>query len=173
MRRFVLISFVLLIGLYAIGAPVFLWRDDDPLPAKADAVVVLEGSDKRIPAARALVDGGIAPLLVVAAERNDRDKARRRLCRSKAEDVMCVYPGPFAQIGEAQAIAKIAKRRNWDTVVLVTSRYSLLRSDRIFRRCTGFRVVEFGVDEPWWRVTINVPLEWVKLAVAETVRRNC
>lgn len=173
MRRFVLTSFVVLIAAYVVGTPVFLWRDDDPPPAEADAVVVLSGSQKRLSAARALVDGGIAPLLVVSAERNDRDKVRRRLCRSKAEDVLCVYPGPFAQIGEAQAIAKLARRREWDTVVIVASRIHLLRSDRVFRRCGNFRVVEYGVDDPWWRVAIDLPLEWVKLAVAETVRRNC
>jgi uncharacterized SAM-binding protein YcdF (DUF218 family) len=173
MRRFLLTFFVLLVAAYAVGAPLFHWRDDDPLPAKADAVVVLSGSDKRIPAARALVDGGIAPLLVVSAERNDRDKVRRRLCRSKAEDAMCVYPGPLSQVGDAQAIAKIAETRDWDTIILVTSRYSLFRSDRIFRRCADFRVVEYGVDEDWWRVAIDVPLEWLKLGVAETVRRNC
>jgi uncharacterized SAM-binding protein YcdF (DUF218 family) len=173
MRRFLLICVVALVAAYAIGAPVFLWRDDDPLPADADAVVVLAGSEKRLPAARALVDGGIAPILVVSADRSGRDEQRSRLCRAKAEDVVCVYPGPFATIGEAQAIAKLAKRREWDTIVLVTSRYHLLRSERVFRRCGNFRVVEYGVDEPWWRVAVGLPLEWVKLGIAETVRRRC
>ncbi len=173
MRRLLLTCLVALVAAYAIGIPLFQWRDDDPLPADADAVVVLAGSDRRLPVARALVDGGIAPMLVVAADRSGRDRARDRLCRTKAEDVLCVYPGPFSQVGDAQAIARLVSRRDWDTVVLVTSRTHLFRSERIFRRCGDFRVVEYGVDEPWWRVAIDVPLEWVKLGIAETVRRNC
>jgi len=101
------------------------------------------------------------------------DKARARACRKKASDVVCIYAGPFSSVGEAQAISQLAKRRNWDTVVLVTSDYETFRAERSFRRCGDFRIAAYGVDEPWWRTAIGIPLEWVKLAVTETVRRNC
>ena len=109
----------------------------------------------------------------MSAERNSRDKARARACRKKASDVVCIYAGPFSSVGEAQAISQLAKRRNWDTVVLVTSDYETFRAERSFRRCGDFRIAAYGVDEPWWRTAIGIPLEWVKLAVTETVRRNC
>jgi hypothetical protein len=35
------------------------------------------------------------------------------------------------------------------------------------------KTTERGVDEPWWRNAIEVPLEWLKLGIAETVRRSC
>jgi len=55
----------------------------------------------------------------------------------------------------------------------VTSDYETFRAERAFRRCGDFRVATYGVDEPWWRTVIGIPLEWVNLAVTETVRRNC
>ena len=45
--------------------------------------------------------------------------------------------------------------------------------ERAFERCPDLTVVMHGVDEPWWRTAVGIPLEWVKLAVSETVRRRC
>ena len=174
MRRFVIACAIVLGLAYVIGIPLFLRNGDDgSLPKGADAIVALAGSDNALPAAQTLVGGGIAPILVVSAERNGGDKARARACRAKASDVVCIYAGPFSSVGEAQAISQLAKRRNWDTVVLVTSDYETFRAGRSFRRCGNYRVATYGVDEPWWRTAIGIPLEWVKLAVTETVRRNC
>jgi hypothetical protein len=173
MRRFLTICLLGLIAAYAIGIPLFLMRDDDPLPSDADAVIALSGSERALPAAQALHGGGIAPTLVVSADRNDRDKKRLHLCRTKPEGVECVYAGQVTSFQEASAIAALARRRDWDTVVLVTSRYHRLTAERALRRCGELRVVEYGVDESWWRTAIGVPLEWVKLGLGETVRRGC
>ena len=173
MRRFLIVCAVALALAYVIGIPLFLGHDNDSLPKGADAVVALAGPDNTLTAAQTLVGGGIAPTLVVSAERNDRDPARSRVCRAKAKDVICVYAGSYSSAGEAQAVSELAKRRSWDTVVVVTSDYETFRAERAFQRCGDFRVATYGVDEPWWRTAIGIPLEWVKLAVSETVRRNC
>lgn len=173
MRRFVIVCLVALGAAYLIGIPLFLMRDDDPLPSSADAVVLLSGSDRALPAAQALVGGGIANTLVVTTDRSGRDEKRAQLCRVKAEGVVCVAPGQVTTFSEAPAIASLAKRRGWDTLVLVTSRYNLYAAERAMQRCGDFRIVEYGVDEPWWRTAIGVPLEWVKLGLGETVRRGC
>ena len=173
MRRFLIVCAVVLAIAYAVGIPVFLGREDDSLPKGADAVVALSGSSGTLPAAQTLVGGGLAPTLVVSAKRNSTDKARNRLCRAKREDVVCLYAGPFSSVGEARAVSDLAKREKWDTVILVTSDYETLRADRAFQRCGDFRVAAYGVDESWWRTAIGIPLEWVKLGVSETVRRNC
>jgi uncharacterized SAM-binding protein YcdF (DUF218 family) len=172
MRRFLIVCAVVLAVAYAIGFLLFLGSDDDSLPKGADAVVALAGSDNTLSAAQTLVGGGIAPTLVVSAQRN-ADDARTRLCGTKPGDVICIYAGPYSSVGEAQAVSELAKRRNWDTVVLVTSDYETFRAERAFRRCGDFRVATYGVDEPWWKTAIGIPLEWVKLAVSETVRRGC
>jgi uncharacterized SAM-binding protein YcdF (DUF218 family) len=173
MRRLVGLVALGLILAYAIGIPLFLNRDDDPLPANADAVVVLAGSGERLTKAEALIGGGISKNLVISADRSSHDARRDDLCRSKEPGVICVYSGPISAADEAQAITRLAERRSWDTIVLVTSRYTLFRAERVFRRCGNFRIVAYGVDEPWWRDAIGVPLEWVKLGISETVRRGC
>lgn len=173
MRRFLVYALAVLAIAYIVGIPLFLGQEDDSLAKGADAVVALAGSDNILPEAQTLIGGGIAPTLVVSAQRGGRDEQRARVCRSKASDVICVYPGPYSSVGEAQAISALAKRRNWDTIVLVASDYELFRAGRAFTRCGDFRIAKVGVDEPLWRTAIAVPLEWVKLAVSETVRRSC
>jgi hypothetical protein len=172
MRRFLIIVGVCLVLAFAIGIPLFL-GDDDSLPRGADAVIALAGSDETLPEAQTLVGGGIAPVLVVSAQRNGRDAERAAVCRKKAEDVVCVYGGPITTSGEVQAISRLAEQRGWDTLILVSADYERFRLQRAFQRCGDFRIATHGVDEPWWSTAIGIPLEWVKLAVSETVRRNC
>jgi uncharacterized SAM-binding protein YcdF (DUF218 family) len=173
MRRFVVICLAVLALAYVVGVPLFLGQDDDPLPSKADAVVALSGSENTLPEAQALVARGLAPTLVVSAEQSGRDEQRARLCRAKPKNVICVYAGPYTSVSEAQAISAVIRRHNWGSVVLVTSDYERLRAGRAFDRCGDFRVATVGVDEPLWRTAVALPLEWVKLAVSETVRRSC
>ena len=173
MRRFVIILAVALGLAYAVGIPAFLQRDDDPLPPSADAIVVLAGSENRLPAAQALFGGGLAPTLVVSADRSGHDSRRAKLCRNPPKGVVCVHAGPSTMEGEAQAVRQLVDRNDWDSIILVTSRYNLFRAGQVFQRCVDAKISEHGVDEPWWRNAIAVPLEWIKLGISETVRRNC
>lgn len=172
-RRLVIIVAVALGLAYLIGIPAFLQRDDDPLPPSADAIVVLAGSSNRLPAAEALFNGGLAPTLVVSADRSGHDDQRAALCRKPPKGVVCIHAGPATTEGEAQAVSELVDQRNWDSLILVTSRYNLFRASTIFERCVNAKITEHGVDEPWWRNAIAVPLEWIKLGVSETVRRGC
>ena len=172
MRRFLLVCAVGLVAAWVLGVLV-LMNDDDELPNDADAVFVLAGSQGSLPEGQALVGGGIAPTLVVSSDKNSRDAARNRLCRNPPEDVQCIVRGPFATGGELQALARVASNRGWDNVVVLAPSYMSVRLDRVFERCADARVVQVDVDEPWWRDAIAIPVEWVNLAVAETVRRDC
>ncbi len=164
----------ILLGLaYLFGVPMFLQRDDDPLPSSADAAVALAGSENTVPAAQKLLANGVVPTLVVTADRSGRDERRLALCKKPAKNVICIEAGPNATLGEARVISELATRNHWTSVVIVAPQYSLFRADRIFERCVDARIIEHGVDEPWWRNVISVPLEWIRLGVSETVRRRC
>lgn len=173
MRRFALVCLVGLAIGYAVGIPVLLLREDTPLPDDADAVIVLAGRIELLRAGQTLVRKGIAPTLVVSTGRGGRRDPRVRSCRSEPENVVCVYPEPYSAPGEAVVINELAISEKWDTLVLVTSRHERLLAERVFRRCGKYRVAGYGVDEPWWREAIGIPIEWVELGVAETVRRGC
>jgi len=172
-RRLVIIVAVALGLAYAIGIPAFLQQDDDPLPPSADAIVVLAGPENTLPAAQALFGGGLAPTLIVSADTSGHDTKRDNLCDKPPAGVVCVHAGPSSTQGEAQAVGQLVDRRNWDSIIVVTPRYNTFRADRIFQRCVNAKITVHGVDEPWWRNAIAVPLEWIKLGVSETVRRGC
>ena len=69
--------------------------------------------------------------------------------------------------------ADLAERRGWRRIVLVTSRFHLVRAERLFERCSDVEIVVRGSPEPWWVHIKAIPSEWAKFAVAETARRGC
>ena len=173
MRRFAIACAIVLGLAYVIGIPLFLRNDDSSLPNRADAVVALSGSAQTLPEAQKLVREGLAPVLVVSDERTRASKEREALCRSHPKQIICVNADPFTTSSEPRVIAQLANNRSWTTLVVVAPDYESLRVERAFGRCPGLTVVVQDVDESWWRTAIGVPLEWVKLGVSETVRRDC
>jgi len=163
--------------LYAIGVGLFLLDGDDPLPRRADAVVVLAGSKKRLPVALALMRAHEAPTLVVSTDAADHDPARFRLCtgpKPHGYTLICRRADPFSTRGEARLTRQLVLEHGWRSLVVVSSRYHLFRAQKLFERCTRVRLSMRGTDaDPWWRKAIEVPLELVKLARDETVKRGC
>jgi uncharacterized SAM-binding protein YcdF (DUF218 family) len=161
---------------YAVGGSLFLAREDDPV-RRADAVVVLAGSKTRLPAALELVQGGVAPVLVVFEDRTGRDPERSRLCREGLDspdvELVCRLAQPFSTRGEARLVARLAEERGWQTLAIVSSRYHLYRAERILDRCIDATLAMRGTSESILRNVAAVPLEWAKLALSETIRRGC
>lgn len=175
LRRLLGVVLAIVVLQYAVGAVVFLAHADSDLPAKTDAVVVLAGSVSRLPVARALMDDGIAPMLLVSDDSPSEDVERGAFCaRPPARyTVICGRAEPFSTRGEARMTAGLARTYRWRSIVIVTSRFHLFRTEILFDRCTDAELVLRGSDEPWYTFVKAVPLEWIKLAVAETTRRGC
>jgi uncharacterized SAM-binding protein YcdF (DUF218 family) len=174
-RRPVLLLLVLAAVWLAAASVLFLVRRDDPLPAHAAAVVVLAGdASHRLPTGVRLVDRGVAPILVVSRESGKRWSGRRLCDEPTRLHVICVRAHPYSTRGEAAAIAALARRRGWRSVVVVTSGYHVVRARLLFRRCLGATRVAFrsaGYDRRW--IPLDLVLESVKLLRAETVARGC
>ena len=165
-------------ALYGLGIWLFLLRSDDDLPTRAaDAVVVLAGSKARLPVALDLMRRHAAKTLVVSEDSASRDPARFRLCKgAKPRDykLICRHADPFSTRGEARLTADLALRNHWFAVIVVSSRYHLFRAERLFGRCTTAKLIMRGTDAgSWWYKAAAVPLEWAKLARAETFQRGC
>lgn len=176
-RPFPFLSLLLLVAvLYGLGVYLFLLRGSDPV-THADAVVVLAGSRVRLPVALRLVARGIAPTLVVSEASRADDPARYRLChgpRPHGYRLICRVAEPFSTQGEARLTSSLVTQHGWRSVVVVSSRYHLFRARILLERCTKARLALRGTDgDPWWRKALAVPLEWAKLARAETIRRGC
>jgi uncharacterized SAM-binding protein YcdF (DUF218 family) len=174
-RRWILVALLLVVALGVPSVPLFVLKSDDDLPADADAVVVLAGSESRLPVALDLMDEGAAPVLVVSDPEGKRDDDRRDLCAAGVDDyeLICELPEPYSTRGEARMVARLAKERGWDSIVLVTSRFHLWRAKRLFERCYEGEIALVGSRVNWWYRPVAVAFEWAKLAVAETVRRGC
>lgn len=176
MQRLLGYALVTAAVLYGVGALLFLGRDDDPLPSRADAIVVLAGNTSRLPTALRLAEDGVAPVLVVSRDDTGKDPRRKQLCDKpgkRSYEVVCRQAVPFSTRGEARLVAGLAQERGWSSLVVVSSRYHLLRAERLFERCTDAGLAMYGVGESWTTNVVAIPLEWVKLALAETTRRGC
>ena len=169
-RPFLALALAAFLALAVASVFLFILYDDDEV-TKADAVVVLAGSKFRLPVALRLIERGVAPVLVVSDGLDPRSPRTVRLCREGA-NVLCPKPNPYSTRGEAQLVAKLARERGWDSIVVVSSRFHLFRARTLFERCYDGKLVFVGAPSPWWRRPLSIATEWLKLGVAE-VRRGC
>jgi|SRR5215471_3632449 len=162
---------------FGLGIWLFLLRPEDPLPSHSDAVIVLAGSPKRLPVALNLVKAGIAGTLVVSEDSEANDPQRYALCHApkpKSYKLMCITASPFSTRGEAELIGRLSTTHAWHSLVVVTSRYHLYRAKLLIDRCTQARIAMRATDaDSWSQKAAAVPLEWGKLARAETTQRGC
>lgn len=159
---------LLVVAYVAVAGYLFVVHHDDR-PAKADAVVVLSGTQERLPVGERLVREGYAPLLVVSRSTFPK-AAELRACRTGA---LCFRADPYSTRGEARAIARLAAARHWRTVDVVTSQFHVFRARILIRRCYhgGLRMV--GAPEPAWRLPYDAVKETAKLVYQEVFARGC
>lgn len=169
----------LVVGAWLVMCAVlFVWPRTDQPPARADAVVVLNGArNLRLDPGIRLVRQGIAPVLVISGPDHDRRWLKaRRLCRLGqvgSVRVVCFEPVPFSTRGEARGVARIAREHGWSRIVVVTSTFHVTRTRMLFDRCYHGQLWTVGVPAPWWRMVENWAFETGKLAVQLTVERRC
>ena len=162
---------------YGFGIWLFLLHPQDNLPRTADAVVVLSGGRSRLPVALHLMAAKVAPTLVVSEDSMQSDPARYRLChgtKPKRYTLICRIAAPSSTRGEARSIADLVEAKGWAEVVVVTSRYHLYRARVLVKRCTNANLSMRATDrDAWWRKALAIPLEYAKLARADTFQRGC
>ena len=171
-RPLLLLSLIALAALVVTSVRLFILYDDDPV-AKADAVMVLAGEKRRLPFALALVERGVAPVLVISDGLDPRWTQANRLCRfGDPARFVCLRPEPYSTRGEARLAARLARERGWESLIVVSSRFHLFRARRLFERCFDGRLDFVGSPNPGLRLPLAIGLEWSKLAVA-TIGRRC
>ena len=157
----------------AATAVLFVFPPQDD-PRRADVVVVLSGSHDRLPKGLELMRRGVAPVLVISDGAVPGWAVANRLCRGGAKfRVVCFHPNPYSTRGEARFVAALMKRRGWKRVVVVTSRYHVLRARMDFRRCVDGDVKGVGVTTSLGRWIAGAVQEWPKLGYALTLGRSC
>ena len=175
MRGLGLLLLGLALGWAIASAVLFVWPPRHRA-ARADAVIVLAGArGPRLAEGLELVRRGVAPVLVVSDGWSPTWPQANRLCAGGPAPVRvaCFHPDPYSTRGEARAFARLAARRGWRSVVVVSSRYHIARARILFERCFHGAVYADGARESPWRRLLAAPSETVKLAYALTLRRGC
>jgi DUF218 domain len=165
---------VLLVALWVAACiALFGVHHGDP-PAKANAVFVLSGSPKRLPVGIRLVQERYAPLLVVSEAPRHPSPLEAEACGGKlGVHVVCFHAHPYSTVGEAEQLGRMAAKRGWTRVDVVTSEYHVVRARILMRRCYGGELRVVGAPNDRWRQLIAIPLESVKLLYHEVWHRSC
>jgi uncharacterized SAM-binding protein YcdF (DUF218 family) len=153
-------------------AYLFVWPDEDGVPASADAVVVLSGGQgDRLPEGRRLVRAGTARTLVISDGRAEGWDEANRLCASG--EAVCFRPDPYSTQGEARWIADQARRRGWNSLIVVTSSYHVRRARVIVERCFKGRLAVVGSDAAATNRIVGIAWEWPKSLYYLLWNRGC
>lgn len=146
-------------------------------PLRADAVVTFRGGlGERLDTAVGLMHAGVAENLVIPNGNVASWPQANRLCQGDFDfDVVCPEPDPETTRGEARAIAEVARRNDWDHVVLVTSTYHVTRARTLLKRCFDGKVdaVEARPGLTVGRFFSRVTHEWAGMAEAMLVNNGC
>jgi uncharacterized SAM-binding protein YcdF (DUF218 family) len=162
---------VLLIVFCALSARLFVFPAIG-MPARVDAIVVLGGSGDRLDRGLRLAADDRAPYLVLST---GLPWIPPGICAQHAgpATVICLRPDPDTTRGEAEGVARLAKRYGWRSMVLVTSRDQVWRAHLRFQRC--FAGTIYGVDSPvpWYHWPYAIAYQWAGTVKAELFQRGC
>ena len=117
-----------------------------------------------------------ARVLVISGGLDRKWQQARAYCDGRIRvpfRVICFTPDPNSTRGEAEEVARLARRHGWRSVAVVTSDYHVFRSRLLFRRCYHGRLAVVGAHAPLWRRAQGVATEWPKLVYQLVVRRDC
>ena len=162
-----------MVALFAAAtAYLYVWPEEDRVPRRADAIVVLSGGrGHRVDEGVRLWRSGVARTLVISDGVADGWVQAKRLCPRPG--VVCFRPEPYSTQGEARWIGLEAKRRRWESVVVVTSTYHLRRARMVVGRCFEGRLAAVAADPPPVNFVIGITWEWPKSLYYLTLKRGC
>jgi uncharacterized SAM-binding protein YcdF (DUF218 family) len=166
-RKALLVVEVLLLAFVAASLYLFVFVPSAK-PTHADAIVVLSSDKPRYDTGLRLYRQHVAPILVLSLPAFEGAGGDR--CPGFA---LCFHAKPYSTRGEAQTVGRLARKRGWRTVVVVTSRYHVRRAHLLFARCVHARLLFVSAPAPTAEYLINIPLEMGKFAIQLTTHRTC
>lgn len=142
-----------LVLVVAAGIPVYVLPTTDPVPAHADAVLVLGPPTRaRTELGRDLVEQGVADTLLISVWRSELDAAPGEndvvACDEPGMRVLCFTAEPGTTQGEARALADYARSNDWSSVVVITQTPHITRARVLLERCFDGRLSMVSSGEP-------------------------
>jgi hypothetical protein len=155
-------------------AELLVWPQQG-MPARVDAIVMLNGPGDRLDTALNLGWERKAPYLVIS--RGSQYFGHGSVCAPKMPDVkvICFDPNPPTTQGEAEFIGRMASRYHWKTVVLVTITPQITPGRIWLDRCLPGGTKVYAVAAPLRTLAWPpaVVYEWGSIINAELFHRSC
>lgn len=165
---------VLVVGFSTITARWFIWPPQG-MPARVDAIVVLDGIGDRLDTALNLAWERRAPVLVISYTLNQPLWSDGSVCAPKvtAAKVICFIANPATTRGEAESIGRIASQHHWHSIVLVATApqdpVALVRASR----CFSGKIYMINSSFPSSRWPSQVAHYWGGVLRALFLQRSC
>lgn len=134
-----------------VGAQLFV-RDHQDALRPVDAVVVLGGEhDGREDYGLRLAQQGYARTVVISDPSGGQSPVMRRACAAGTADieVLCFDPDPPTTRGEAMQVQRLANERQWQSVIVISWRFHLVRARYIFGQCFDGQTVMRSVPRDY------------------------
>ena len=171
--RFLIAAVALLLaGLGAATARLFVWPERG-MPARVDAIVMLNGPGDRLPTALGLAWAHRAPVVVIS--RGSPYWARGSDCAPQIPGVrvICFAPDPATTRGEAEFTGRLARRYHWHSIVLVTTTPQDTRARLRVRRCFPGSIYVMTAPLPAYEWPYALAYEWGATIKALLLQRSC
>jgi hypothetical protein len=174
-RWYIVSVIAVLVASFCVATALLLVWPQQGMPARVDAIVMLNGPGNRLGTALQLGWEGKAPVLVIS--RGSSYFGQGSMCAPPIPDVkvICFDPKPSTTQGEAEFIGRLASRYHWRTVALVTITPQITPGRIWLGRCLPRGTVVYAVAAPL-RALAWPPMvlyEWGSVINAEVFHRSC
>ena len=168
-----MIALVLVLGGFvAATAHWFVWPQQG-MPARVDAIVMLNGPGDRLDTALDLAWAHRAPMIVIS--RGSHYWGHGSVCAPKIPNVkvICFDPNPATTRGEAEFAGRLARQYHWRSVVLVAVAPQDTVARMRFGRCFSGKiyVVNAPMTVPQW--FYEIAYQWGSTIKAVSLQRTC
>jgi uncharacterized SAM-binding protein YcdF (DUF218 family) len=167
------VSAVVLAGVSVLTAHLFIWPDLPPLPQRADVIVQLGGPGDRRVVALDLARQGRAPLVAISVSVSEARTQWGDEGRLRDVSVVCFHSEPFTTRGEARAIAGMAERYGWHSVILVTTPDQASRATLRVSRCFHGEIFVATARLPWYQWPTQIVYQSGATVKAYTFETSC
>jgi uncharacterized SAM-binding protein YcdF (DUF218 family) len=155
-------------------ALLFIWPSQGT-PARANAIVVLDGPGNRLGTAFKLAREHRAPLLLISLGTPYSDPGNVCPPGTSGVRVVCFNPKPGTTRGEAEYVGRLARRYHWRSIVLVTMTPQITPGRVWLGRCAGPGTTVYAVAAPLavsaWPAAVWH--EWGAVINEELIQRSC
>jgi uncharacterized SAM-binding protein YcdF (DUF218 family) len=159
-----------IVALGVATAWLFVWPPQGA-PARADAIVMLQGDGDRLAAAQQLAREHRAAVLVISQGRDGYGGPC--VPAMPGVKVICFDPGPPDTRGEAEFVGRLAQQDHWRSVIIVTTRAQDRRARILVGRCFAGSVSVSTAALPLSDWPFQMFYEWGALVKALVLHRAC